>query len=34
MEEQQFGVMAPSEGQRMRKNVPVSIVNADRDEHV
>ena len=33
MEEQQFGVMTPSERQRMREHVPVSIVNSHRNEH-
>jgi hypothetical protein len=33
MEEQQSGVMTPSEGQRMREHVPVSIVNSHRNEH-
>jgi hypothetical protein len=33
MEEQQSGVMTPSERQRMREHMPVSIVNGHRNEY-
>jgi hypothetical protein len=33
MEEQQFGVMTPGERQRRGEDMPVSIVNGDRNEH-
>jgi hypothetical protein len=33
-DEQQFGVMTPSERQRMGESVPVSIAGRERNEHM